>query len=45
VTERNNLEDPQVDGRIILKYILKKQDGKAWTGFIWLRLGTSEGIL
>ena len=45
VTERTNLEDPHVDGRITLKCILKKQDGKAWTGFEWLRIWTSEGIL
>jgi hypothetical protein len=33
-----------VDGRIILKLILKKQDEK-WTGLIWLRIGTSGGLL
>jgi hypothetical protein len=27
-----------VDGRIILKQILRKQDGRAWTVFIWLRI-------
>jgi hypothetical protein len=26
-------------GKIILKWILKKQDGSAWTGFIRLRVG------
>jgi hypothetical protein len=31
--------------RIILKYTLKKQDGTAWTGFIWLRTGTSDRFL
>jgi hypothetical protein len=25
---------------IILKLIFKKYDGEAWTGFIWLRIGT-----
>jgi hypothetical protein len=29
------LEKVLVDGRIILKLILKKQDGMAWTGFVW----------
>jgi len=24
-------------GRIILKPIFKKQDSRAWTGFVWLR--------
>jgi hypothetical protein len=32
-------EDPRIDGRIILKWILKKQYGRAWTGFIWRGLG------
>jgi hypothetical protein len=32
-------------GRIILKWILKKQDGVVWTGLMWLRLGTSGGLL
>jgi hypothetical protein len=27
----------------IEKYL--KYDGKAWTGFIWLRIGTSGGLL
>jgi hypothetical protein len=29
--------------RIILKRISKKQDGMAWTAFIWLRTGTNGG--
>jgi hypothetical protein len=32
--ERNNLEDPVVDGRIILKCILNKCDRMAWSGLI-----------
>jgi hypothetical protein len=30
---------------IILKWILKKQCGRAWTGFIWLRIGTNGRLL
>jgi len=33
------------DGRLILKSILKKWDGKAWTGSSWLRIGTGGGHL
>jgi hypothetical protein len=32
-----------VDGRILLKFILKKQSGSLWIGVIWLRLGTCGG--
>jgi hypothetical protein len=30
-----------VDGRMILKWILKKLVRRAWTVLIWLRIGTS----
>jgi hypothetical protein len=33
-----------VGGRI-LKWTLGKQDGVVWTGLIWLRVGTSGGLL
>jgi hypothetical protein len=28
-----------------LKYTLIKYDGRVWTEFIWLRMGTSDGLL
>jgi hypothetical protein len=38
--ERDHLQDQAVDGRIILKWIVKKWNDEAWTGLIWLRVGT-----
>jgi hypothetical protein len=32
------LEDTGIDGRIILKRIVERLDGRAWTGLIWLRI-------
>ena len=34
--ERNHLEDPGVDRRIILRWISRKWDGRAWNRLIWL---------
>jgi hypothetical protein len=36
-------EDPGVDARIILSWIFRKWDVGAWTGSIWLRIGTGDG--
>ena len=41
----DNFEDPSVDGRIILEWILGKWDRGAWTTYIWLRIETSDGLL
>jgi hypothetical protein len=42
---RNHLEDLGTDGRIISKWILKKQGVKVWIGFISFRIWTSGGFL
>jgi hypothetical protein len=34
------LGDPDVDGRIILRWIFRKWDVRIWTGLSWLRVGT-----
>jgi hypothetical protein len=43
--ERSYLEDLDIDGRIIPKWISKKWYRKMWTGLIWLRIGSNEGLL
>jgi len=40
-----HLEDLVVDGKIILEWILRKQGREVWIGFIWLKIGTSGGLL
>jgi hypothetical protein len=34
------LGDPDVDGRMILRWIFRKWDVEAWTGSNWLRIWT-----
>jgi hypothetical protein len=46
MSERDQLEEQGLDGRIILRCIFTKWDG-AWTrlGLSWLRIGTVGGYL
>jgi hypothetical protein len=41
----DSVEDPDAEGRIILKWISKIWDGEAWTALIWFRIGTGGGHL
>jgi hypothetical protein len=43
--ERIHLEDLVVDGKIILKLVLKKSLGRVWAGLSGLTLHTSVGLL
>jgi hypothetical protein len=43
--EGDHLEDPGVCRKIILKWVFKKWDERAWTGLIWLRIGTGGELL
>jgi hypothetical protein len=43
--ERNQWGDPDVDGRIILRWIFRKWEGVMGTGWSWLRIGTGGGHL
>jgi hypothetical protein len=37
--------DPDVDGRIILRWMLRKLEGVVGTGWSWLRIGKGGGHL
>ena len=43
--EGEHFEDPDVDGRIILRWTFRKWELGAWTGSAWLRIGTGGGCL
>jgi len=45
VNEREHLELLGINRKLILKYIFKKWNKEAWTGLIWLRIGTGGGPL
>jgi hypothetical protein len=40
---KDHLEESSIDGRIILRWIFRKWDVGAWTGWIWLRIGQMAG--
>jgi hypothetical protein len=42
--ERDLFEDQNVDVKVLLNWILKKQDRRLGTGFIWLKIGTNCGL-
>ena len=43
--ERDHLGDSGIDGRVILRWIVRKWDVGVWTGLIWLRIATDGGHL
>jgi hypothetical protein len=42
---RDHPENLGEDRKIMLEQTLRKQGGNVWTGSIWLRIGTSGGLL
>jgi hypothetical protein len=43
--EKDHLEDPDLGGTIILRWIFMKWNVGAWTGSSWVRIGTGGGHL
>jgi len=43
--QRDHLEDPGMDGKIILRWAFRKWDLGARTGSSWLRIATGGGYL
>jgi hypothetical protein len=43
--KERDLEELNIDGKIILKWNLRKYGVRMWTGFSWLWIGTRGGIL
>jgi len=44
VEQRDYLEDIGMEENILLKWIFKKQDWRAWSGLNWFRIGTFGGL-
>jgi hypothetical protein len=45
LTDRDDVQDIGLDGRVILKWILKLLVERPWTELIPLRTGKSDGLL
>jgi hypothetical protein len=43
--KRDQSENSGADGMIILRRIFRKCDIRAWTGLMWLKIGTGRGAL
>jgi len=43
--ERDYLEDPGIDRRIILRWLFRKWDVEVWARSSWLMIGTGGGHL
>jgi len=43
--ERDNLGEPDLNGKLILRRIFRKWDVGVWTGSSWLRIETVGGRL
>jgi hypothetical protein len=43
--ERDHLANPGANGKIRIRWILRKWDVGVWSGSSWLRTGTSGGNL
>ena len=41
----NHLGNIGVDGTTVLKWFLNSLIGRAWTGVMWLKIGTVGGLL
>jgi len=42
---KDHFGDPDIDGRIILRWIFRKWDVGVWNGSSWLLIGTGGGHL
>jgi hypothetical protein len=42
---RHLSEEVGVYGRIMLEWFLGKYGGEVWIGYIWHRIGNSDGVL